>query len=278
MTFISWSNCRRYLYVSIYKSNIRDGILNFDMEDFFTPSNNDDFNGAILMITSNQVVLALNSNNGEGPHAKAFAEAISEIYDLPIKDETFGSLSNIADHKINARLVNEEDAGTFISFLLTNLNSITSNEFKTFERFYREYNDIIRKISERFGFPVIHCIVPNFDENIKNRFTGQMSKTIIKKTATKIFIVSCSSGTPRKDKNGNIYPEFEVGTSNDGFQRNTVVMLYEAKYIDKNRVISRLGKTSNQFLDRIYNKLFEQIFEPIIEYLRRYADAIGFDL
>lgn len=40
-------------------------------------------------------------------------------------------------------------------------------------------------------------------------------------------------------------------------------MLYEARYIDKNRIISRLGKTSNQFFDRIYNKLFEQIFEPI---------------
>jgi len=86
---------------------------------------------------------------------------------------------------------------------------------------------------------------------------------VIKETATKIFIVPCSSGAPRKDKNGNIYPEFEVGTVNDGFQRDTVVMLYEAKYIDKNRVISRLGKTSNLFFDKIYNKLFEQIFEPI---------------
>lgn len=86
---------------------------------------------------------------------------------------------------------------------------------------------------------------------------------VIKETATKIFIVPCSSGLPRKDKNGNIYPEFEIGTVNDGFQRNTVVMLYEAKYIDKNRVISRLGKTSDQFFNKIYNKLFEQIFEPI---------------
>lgn len=86
---------------------------------------------------------------------------------------------------------------------------------------------------------------------------------VIKETPTKIFIVPCSSGAPRKDRNGNIYPEFEVGTTADGFQRNTVVMLYEAKYIDKNRVISRLGKTSNQFFDKIYNKLFEQIFEPI---------------
>lgn len=86
---------------------------------------------------------------------------------------------------------------------------------------------------------------------------------VIKETPTKIFIVPCSSGAPRKDRNGNTYPEFEVGTTADGFQRNTVVMLYKAKYIDKNRVISRLGKTSNQFFDKIYNKLFEQIFEPI---------------
>ncbi|MBR0426659.1 MAG: type II toxin-antitoxin system PemK/MazF family toxin [Clostridia bacterium] len=69
---------------------------------------------------------------------------------------------------------------------------------------------------------------------------------VIKETATKIFIVPCSSGTPRKDKIGNIYPKFEVGTANDGFQRNTVVMLYEARYIDKNRIISRLGKTINK--------------------------------
>lgn len=86
---------------------------------------------------------------------------------------------------------------------------------------------------------------------------------VIKETATKIFIVPCSSSTPRKDKNGNIYPEFEVGTKLDGFQKDTVVMLYEAKYIDKNRVISRLGKTSSNFFDKLYNKLFEQIFEPI---------------
>lgn len=86
---------------------------------------------------------------------------------------------------------------------------------------------------------------------------------VIKETATKIFIVPCSSGMPRKNKHGDIYPEFEIGTINDGFKKNTVVMLYEARYIDKNRVISRLGKTSSQFFDKIYNKLFEQIFEPI---------------
>lgn len=99
--------------------------------------------------------------------------------------------------------------------------------------------------------------------NYDRKFAYIHPAIVIKEIATKIFIVPCSSGTPRKDKCGNIYPEFEVGTTNDGFQRNTVVMLYEAKYIDKNRVISRLGKTSSQFFDKIYNKLFKQIFEPI---------------
>ncbi len=104
---------------------------------------------------------------------------------------------------------------------------------------------------------------------------------VIKETATKIFIVPCSSGLPRKDRNGNVYPEFVIGTVNDGFQRNTVVMLYEAKYIDKNRVISKLGKTSNQFFNKIYNKhiLIDLSYQKCYtkyRYLRWYADAIGF--
>ena len=99
--------------------------------------------------------------------------------------------------------------------------------------------------------------------NYEKEFAYIHPAIVIKETATKIFIVPCSSSTPRKDKNGNIFPEFELGTINDGFKRNTIVMLHEAKYIDKNRVISKLGKTSNQFFDKIYNKLFKQIFEPI---------------
>lgn len=99
--------------------------------------------------------------------------------------------------------------------------------------------------------------------NYNREFAYIHPVVVIKETSTKIFIVPCSSGKPRKDKNGNIYPEFEIGTPADGFQKNTVVMLYEAKYIDKNRVISKLGKTSNAFFNKIYNKLFEQIFEPI---------------
>ena len=39
---------------------------------------------------------------------------------------------------------------------------------------------------------------------------------VIKETPTKIFIVPCSSGTPRKDKNGNILEGY-INMSSDGY-------------------------------------------------------------
>lgn len=100
-----------------------------------------------------------------------------------------------------------------------------------------------------------------------NNYDGEFAyihpAIVIRETATKLFIVPCSSGTPRKDSKGNIYPEFELGKVEDGFKRDTIAMLYEAKFIDKNRVISKLGKTSTHFFNKIYNKLFIELFEPI---------------
>ena len=164
----------------MYEMDINNGILNFDMEEFFAPRTTEDSNGAILLITSSQIVLALNSNNGEGSHARAFAEAISEIYGIPIENGTLleiSRLSSIADSKINARLINEREAGTYFAFLLSEVQSITENEYKTFERFYYKYNDIIKNISKSYGFPIVHCIVPNYDENIKSKF-GNKAKSI----------------------------------------------------------------------------------------------------
>jgi len=86
---------------------------------------------------------------------------------------------------------------------------------------------------------------------------------VISETPSKIFIVPCSSSDARKDKFGNLYPEYEIGTIQDGFAKPTIIMLHDARYIDKNRVISRLGYVSSHFFNKIYNKLFSQIFEPI---------------
>ncbi len=106
-------------------------------------------------------------------------------------------------------------------------------------------------------------------DNYDREFAYMHPAIVIKETTTKIFIVPCTSSKPRKDKNGNIYPEFEIATTSDGFQKDTTVMLYEARYIDKNRVVSKIGKVSNDFFNKIYIKLFEQLFEPISYKLKK---------
>ena len=46
--------------------------------------------------------------------------------------------------------------------------------------------------------------------NYDRKFAYIHPAVVIKETATKIFIVPCSSGTPRKDKNNNIYPDQDL--------------------------------------------------------------------
>lgn len=99
-----------------------------------------------------------------------------------------------------------------------------------------------------------------------NIYNGEFSyihpAIIIKQTPAKVFIVPCTSSN-KKYKKVKKYPEYEIGNFKDGFKKDSIVMLYEAKYVDKNRIISILGRTSKEFFDKIYNKLFMQIFEPI---------------
>ena len=85
---------------------------------------------------------------------------------------------------------------------------------------------------------------------------------VIDEKKTKIFIVPCTSGQPKRNKyTGEIYPDYLIGKKEDGFEKDSVIMLQDARYIDKNRVISKLGKVTSEFFDTLYNKVFEQIFE-----------------
>lgn len=95
--------------------------------------------------------------------------------------------------------------------------------------------------------------------NYEDEFSYIHPAIVMKETSTKIFIVPCSSGEPRRNSYGIVYPEYEVGNINDGFHKNTVVMLYEARFIDKNRVISKLGKTTFSFFNKVSKKLCYQL-------------------
>lgn len=97
--------------------------------------------------------------------------------------------------------------------------------------------------------------------NYDNEFAYIHPAVIVKNTYDRVFIVPCTSRKARKDKNGNVFPEYIIGTVNDGFEKESVLMLNEARFVDKNGIISKIGLVTNDFYDKIYNKLFNQLFE-----------------
>lgn len=50
---------------------------------------------------------------------------------------------------------------------------------------------------------------------------------------------------------GRLYPGTIEGYTSDGFKKTTTILLQEAKFIDKTRIKSRLGKVS----DQLYNEI-----------------------
>jgi hypothetical protein len=77
----------------------------------------------------------------------------------------------------------------------------------------------------------------------------------------RIFVVPCTSQAAKRDVSGNLFPELMEGTVTDGFEKTTTVMLTEARFIDKARVISEVGIVKNPFYNDLYNRLFERLFE-----------------
>jgi len=78
----------------------------------------------------------------------------------------------------------------------------------------------------------------------------------------RLFIVPCTSQPAKIDpKTGDCFPEYVQGETTHGFRKTTTILLNEAKYIDKTRVISELGFVDSRLFDVIYNKLFERLFE-----------------
>ena len=97
--------------------------------------------------------------------------------------------------------------------------------------------------------------------NYDNEFSYTHPAIIMKNTFNKIFIVPCTSQHPRKDSNGNIFPENMIGTEKDGFEKKSVLLLYDTKFVDKNRVISKIGKVTKDFYNRLNNQLFIELFK-----------------
>lgn len=77
----------------------------------------------------------------------------------------------------------------------------------------------------------------------------------------KVFVVPCTSKPPRVNKKGKLYPGQLVGDVADGFSKKTTIRLNEAKFIDKVRIKSCIGKVEDELYNEIYNEVFGLIFE-----------------
>lgn len=96
--------------------------------------------------------------------------------------------------------------------------------------------------------------------NYYSEFSYIHPAVIIKDSFNKVFIVPCTSQI-YKDNNRFYHSKALIGKQCDGFIKNSMLLLNEAKFIDKNRIISKLGCVTHDFYNKLYNKLFTELFE-----------------
>ncbi len=136
-----------------YRDLARKSLANFDLEEFFLRSNNynDDYGGCLL-ITPKQSLLALNGGDGRGVHHTTFAYLMSEIFNIPLDNLAPMQIIKCRGYEnmIHARLVNDTSScGMY--FTMHKVDKISVEEYNSFVKFYNEYNDRIRKLSERLN-------------------------------------------------------------------------------------------------------------------------------
>lgn len=102
--------------------------------------------------------------------------------------------------------------------------------------------------------------------NIGSELSYEHVCIVIKAEYDKLFVVPCSSSRVNRainPKTNNLFPEYILGETTDGFSKKTVLLINEAKWLSKNRVISNTGKSISKTLFKtIYDETFNYIFKP----------------
>lgn len=105
-----------------------------------------------------------------------------------------------------------------------------------------------------------------------HEFSYEHPCVVLQNEYKRVFVVPCTSQPARKNIHGKIYPEYLEGHVSDGFAKTTTILLKEAKFIDKTRVKSFLGKVSDPLYNQIYTKVFEFLFESKSYQIKRLID------
>lgn len=101
--------------------------------------------------------------------------------------------------------------------------------------------------------------------NIGNELSYEHICIVLKSTYDKLFVIPCSFSRIKNicDKEtGELYPEYILGKVEDGFLKETVILLNEVRWISKSRVINNINKkVADKLFDEIYNRSFAYIFK-----------------
>ena len=96
--------------------------------------------------------------------------------------------------------------------------------------------------------------------NIGNELSYEHFCVVLESYKDKIFVVPCSSSKITKvyDKQSNLLKEYIIGKKDiDGFTKDTVLILNEAKWINKSRVLMFTKKKISQ---ELYKEMYEKTF------------------
>lgn len=79
---------------------------------------------------------------------------------------------------------------------------------------------------------------------IQLKYSYPHPSIVLESTYEKIFVVPCSTGKLKNayDCNGKLYPEYLEGKKSEGFLQKTILILNDAKWISKSRVIRAFGR------------------------------------
>lgn len=110
---------------------------------------------------------------------------------------------------------------------------------------------------------ILYC---DFGSNYRNEIAYQHPCVVISQTTYKLFVVPTSSGRLNKafKSDGDIYDEYVEGNTADGFSKRCCLLLNDAQWISKSRIINDYNskqKVSSAFIQNVEEKLFKLIMK-----------------
>jgi len=180
-------------------------------------------------------------------------------------------LESIRQDRQNKTIDCKDCSETMLQYFYTihNLFKFIKNTFKNFElALWIKSNEVFIKRKNTFhsnDYSIRDIVWVDFGSNVGGELSYEHPCIIVKNEFDKVFVIPCSSSKLSKayDRTGNLYPEFMIGKRTDGFSKNTAIILNNAKWISKSRILKKHNqRVSKTLYNDIYNKLFAMIFEP----------------